>query len=396
MKSMLFIAIAFSILETHARAPIVVAAIDSNFDLTHSAVEYRTYKNTAEIPGDGIDNDNNGFIDDIIGWDIRENDPGIVLSTPLEFCNEECRKFGELHFKRRVNQASEEELLWLSEHNDLGTIFFNYLTRFHGLAIIERMIRHTTHSYWVGLKFYEDFKLDSNIPAPKFPKTTDIETIYQTTIDYMVKPFERASKYLSHSQVRVVNNSYYYTKSVAEEYLQMIYKDATGEEISPDLLAKLAERGFHEFIERSSKMIIDNPNILFIAATDNAGANLDKELYFPQHVKADNLIVVQASNNLAPIGFTGFGEKSVDIAAPAVNQFYATPGNMYAIASATSLAAPFVSNVATRMLEINPDLTPAEIKSIIRNTAWFLPDFAKLNSTSGVINPEACYKKAKH
>jgi len=51
---------------------IVVAIIDGGFDLTHSDIDF--FKNTNEIPGNGIDDDNNGYIDDYDGWDAYGHD----------------------------------------------------------------------------------------------------------------------------------------------------------------------------------------------------------------------------------------------------------------------------------------------------------------------------------
>ncbi|MBL4653902.1 MAG: S8 family serine peptidase [Flavobacteriales bacterium] len=47
---------------------IVVAVIDGGADLTHEDLDY--WRNYLEIPGDGIDNDNNGYIDDYNGWHV--------------------------------------------------------------------------------------------------------------------------------------------------------------------------------------------------------------------------------------------------------------------------------------------------------------------------------------
>ncbi len=47
---------------------IVVAVIDAGFDLNHSELNF--YTNNQEVPGDSIDNDGNGFIDDVSGWNF--------------------------------------------------------------------------------------------------------------------------------------------------------------------------------------------------------------------------------------------------------------------------------------------------------------------------------------
>ena len=57
---------------------IVVAILDSGFDLEHEDLTGNIWVNPAEIPGDGVDNDNNGYIDDAHGWDYNSDGPEIA------------------------------------------------------------------------------------------------------------------------------------------------------------------------------------------------------------------------------------------------------------------------------------------------------------------------------
>ncbi len=53
---------------------VVVAIIDSGAKLNHPELSGRIWENKKEIPANGIDDDNNGFVDDINGWDFANND----------------------------------------------------------------------------------------------------------------------------------------------------------------------------------------------------------------------------------------------------------------------------------------------------------------------------------
>lgn len=53
---------------------VVVAVIDSGVDYTHPDLAANVWTNPREIAGDGIDNDANGFVDDVRGWDFANAD----------------------------------------------------------------------------------------------------------------------------------------------------------------------------------------------------------------------------------------------------------------------------------------------------------------------------------
>lgn len=53
---------------------IVVAVTDTGVDYNHQDLIHNIWKNKGETMGDGIDNDNNGYVDDISGWDFFSDD----------------------------------------------------------------------------------------------------------------------------------------------------------------------------------------------------------------------------------------------------------------------------------------------------------------------------------
>lgn len=61
---------------------IVVAVIDTGVDYNHSDLDANIWVNSNEIAGNGLDDDGNGYVDDVRGWDFVDND-----SDPMDTDN---------------------------------------------------------------------------------------------------------------------------------------------------------------------------------------------------------------------------------------------------------------------------------------------------------------------
>jgi subtilisin family serine protease len=60
---------------------IIVAVIDSGIDTLHEDLKPILWRNPKEIPGNKIDDDKNGYVDDIYGWNFIGGKDGRNVKT---------------------------------------------------------------------------------------------------------------------------------------------------------------------------------------------------------------------------------------------------------------------------------------------------------------------------
>ena len=64
---------------------VIVAVIDSGIKYNHPDLAANMWVNTGETPGDSIDNDGNGYVDDICGYDFCTADDGFMDPDPMDY-----------------------------------------------------------------------------------------------------------------------------------------------------------------------------------------------------------------------------------------------------------------------------------------------------------------------
>jgi subtilisin family serine protease len=94
---------AWSLIET--RNPVLIAITDTGIDRTHSDLAPNIWQNPGEIPGDGIDNDANGYVDDTWGWDFANNDNAIRRQQSWHDCLVRSRRSGWIGRRRGMSMV---------------------------------------------------------------------------------------------------------------------------------------------------------------------------------------------------------------------------------------------------------------------------------------------------
>ncbi len=67
----------------------VVAVIDEGVDINHPDLKNNIWTNPSETAGNGIDDDKNGYVDDVNGWDFYNNDATVYDRDPVSGAGDE-------------------------------------------------------------------------------------------------------------------------------------------------------------------------------------------------------------------------------------------------------------------------------------------------------------------
>ncbi len=97
-----------NLIKGKSSTPVIVAVIDSGVDVEHEDLKDVTWVNTDEIPDNNIDDDKNGYIDDVNGWNFIGGPDGNVDYDTYEV----TRLYGKYKYKfdnADVNKLSKDD-----------------------------------------------------------------------------------------------------------------------------------------------------------------------------------------------------------------------------------------------------------------------------------------------
>lgn len=361
------------------QGPVVVAIWDGGFD--PSVFGDKLWRNSKE-QANGRDDDGNGFVDDLHG---------------LAFTPEWTPATGDLRPMPAEDTANLPSLLKLVKgsldqqaavdspeaaamRQKLATLKPAEVLPFALQSARLGLYLHGTATGWtssVGNPAARLLNTRFDYEIAAVPKAMD-EKIAENFADHV----NRAIAYYKANHVRVVNMSWRITEPQIEAMFAAhepdLAKRKSRTKLVFDRMNGALETGF-----RSA------PNILFIAGAGNEDQDVDFVRSFPAGINLPNVITVGAVDvALMPAGFTSYG-KSIDLYANGFEVPSKAPTGLPINISGTSLAAPQVTNLAAKLLAVNPQLTTAQLRTIIEESSTVEGD-KKLR----VINPKAALARA--
>ncbi len=400
-----------------------VAVTDSGTDFAHDWLVGRALINTNEVVGNRVDDDHNGKVDDIVGWNFADN-------------------YGKVFFKEHVSEVSPQVYIIMDilSRKELGTTtaadnkywkenitdlkkeekqkLVNSINAFGQYA-------HSTHVSGIIASVSPNSKIMSNRVFPDTPLASfnpfaspGISSLFYKVIATITNgSFEAAAKYIAERRIDVANYSLGVPLQTIAKLLLGLkgVKEPPAPQIKPgekeppkptpeqieaarvyaEAVAKEAATAYAQYEPLGKKWLQSAPQTFFVIAAGNDGADNDSLPSFPGNIEVDNSITIAASENVSSLAkFSNFGIKSVDLAAPGVAIKSSVPSmdNKAVLPfSGTSMAAPYVTGVAANMKDINPQLTPAQLKLILMGTVDKKSWLATKVVSGGVVNPDRAY-----
>jgi subtilisin family serine protease len=97
---------------------VVVAVIDSGVDYEHEDLDDVMWVNVDEIPGNGKDDDNNGYVDDIHGWNFLGNKSGENIEHDNLEVTRLYKKYGEMFEGKDPEDLSKKEKALFAKYEE--------------------------------------------------------------------------------------------------------------------------------------------------------------------------------------------------------------------------------------------------------------------------------------
>jgi len=415
---------AYKYLKKKESKTVIVGVIDSGVDIEHEDLDGKIWVNSGEIAGNGVDDDNNGYIDDIHGWNFLGNAAGEHVN---EARLEKTRILGALAPKYdgidpNSIEKDAEYKLYLKVKKEVSSgraQFEQYMGMLDKLPEDAQSYIKSQMDYNLNVDF-DDRSLigdDPNDFSDINYGNADVEgpdALHGTHVSGIIGAIrgnalggDGVAENVKIMVLRAVPNGDEFDKDIA---LAVRYAVDNGAEVINMSFGKAYSPHQKEVYEAFK--YADSKGVLLIHAAGNDAKDIDIEPNYPtsmysfQTEQLDHFVTIGASTknkgSELVASFSNYGAKGVDVFAPGFEIFNAVPQSEYMNLQGTSMAAPMVAGAAAMLKSYFPKLTMKEIKEIMYETSikyTKIEGFAEKSVTGGVINiykaAKACKKRSK-
>jgi subtilisin family serine protease len=420
------------LLKGKTSTPVIVGIVDSGVDIEHEDLKSVIWTNKKEIPGNKIDDDKNGYVDDIYGWNflgnstkenyeyerIIKNKKLVDEATYLKAKAINDKKIEEanqtkfqIELALNGTKKADETLIKLLGKptytaEELDAIESKDQEVIQSIAIMKQMLAYGLSV--ADLKKEIEKELESYI---RVQSGENLKTNYRKVVgdnpddikdtkygdNNVMGPDKEEILHGTHvagivAQVRnnkiggdgIANNVQILTVRAVPDGDEYDKDIALGIRYAVDNGAKVINGSFGKAFSPHKQWVYDaikyaeSKDVLIVHAAGNDAKDIDKEDNFPNDSDdkvnefADNMITVGALNyeygTNVVADFSNYGKLNVDVFAPGVKIYASTPNNTYQFLQGTSMAAPNVAGVAALIRSYYPTLTAKQVKHILMDS----------------------------
>ena len=419
---------AYKALKGRKAQTVIVGVVDSGVDINHEDLKSIIWTNPKEIPNNGIDDDNNGFVDDVHGWnflgEINQDNLEYVRILKKGDTNDPDYKRAEEKYEKEFKDATEKIELYsqikeriaqsdalIQKHlgkkeyteEDLDKIDASSLQLLGAVRGMKYLlsngasVEETLEELSEGIKHYEDrlkYGLNKEFNPRKVlnDNPDDINNkIYGN--NNVIGPTAEGALHGTHVAgiIAAVRHNNIGIDGVADHVRIMPVRTVPdGDEYDKDVAlalryaidngAKVINTSFGKEFSPHKEWVYDalkyaaEKDVLIVNAAGNDTKNIDVQLTFPD----DNIDGKEFTDTMITVGalnyeyneklvapFSNYGKNNVDLFSPGVQIYATVPENKYKFLDGTSMAAPEVAGVAALIRAYFPKLKAREVKQIL-------------------------------
>ncbi|HUG40709.1 MAG TPA: S8 family peptidase [Longimicrobiales bacterium] len=461
------------------RRTVVVGVIDSGVDIAHEDLDGSLWVNPGEVAGNGVDDDGNGYVDDVHGWNFIGGADGrnvaddtyevtrlFAACRALPAADERvvaggvpCAEIEAVHAERRgdaeqmlaqvrgMGPAVERAYAVLRDELGRDSLTAEAVRAAVPMRLEVRQARQiylqlAAAGITPAMIAAEEARLERLLDRglnPAFDPRPIVGDDYDDLRQRRYGNADVVGPDASHGTgvagiIAAERGNGIGEDGIAPARIMVLRAVPDGDERDKDVANAIryaVDHGAH-IINMSfgkgyspGKRAVDEAvryaeekGVLLVHAAGNEGDDLATTPSFPTRRyddgrEAANWIEVGASGWRAPDAlaaeFSNYGRDRVDVFAPGVDITAAAPGNGSQTASGTSFAAPVVSGLAALIMAYYPELSAADVRRVILESArpygtvmvtrpgsdGERVPFGELSVTGGIVDARAALELAE-